>query len=111
MPTTKSAVRKSVPLHHEDLKDLQRVRSHGSIEAIALHELTGVTLGEKPSEAEALHAIVEAGRQAIALKAEEIGYQRLAEFLKTDDESQRWRASRRTRAARRHAPSGERSVA
>lgn len=100
MAITKSAVRKSVPLHAHDLQELQRVRLHGSDQAVALHELTGVELGERSSESEALHAIIEAGLKAIADKALEIAYARAAEFERNDPEVQAWRKAMRGRHLR-----------
>jgi hypothetical protein len=53
------------------------------------------------SEAERLHALIVLGRRALEEKVLEIGYRRLAEFLETDEESRRWRESRRARNIRR----------
>ncbi len=102
MAVTRSVVRKYVPLTEDDLKDLRRIRMDGSDEAVALHALTGDVFTEHTSEASALHALVEAGRQALAAKKEEIGHAKLAQFIATDEESKRWRESRRARSARRH---------
>jgi hypothetical protein len=100
MAITKTAARKSVPLHASDLQELQRVRLHGSDQAVALHELTGVELGERSSESEALHAIIEAGLKAIADKALQIAYARAVEFDRTDPERQQWKKAMRTRRLR-----------
>lgn len=98
MSATRSTVRKSVPLDENDIKDLTAIRMQGSDEAVALHSLTGIVLGERPSEAEALHALVTLGRQTLADRKTEIGYQKLARFMEDDPESQAWHASRRARA-------------
>lgn len=93
----------SVRIKESEAAHVEKIASQGTDESAALAALTGVALGPAPSAATALHAVVVAGLQAIEERAQEIGYQRLAEFTATDDESRRWRASRRTREARRLA--------
>lgn len=102
MATTRSTVRKNVPLDQDDLRDLTAIKETGSDKAAALYSITGIKLSEKPSEAEVLHALVVLGRQVVADKEVEIGYQKLARFMEDDSEAKAWRTSRRARTARRH---------
>lgn len=88
----------SVRLKEAEAASVEKITSQGSDQAAALTQLTGVLLGTEPSAATALHAVVVAGLKAIDARAEEIGYQRLAAFLATDDETRRWLQSRRARA-------------
>jgi hypothetical protein len=102
MPKTE---RKKVPVHEDDVRAIDRLRSPGSREAAFLTEYTGIPIEPGASEARVLHALVVAGRMTAEQGAEEEqdAYRRLAEFLKTDPDHQAWRASRRTRTARRLA--------
>lgn len=101
MTRQKTVRRTYVPLTENDIGYLDLVRQGDGDDCDALYELTGIRANQHLPEARLLHAVVEAGMKAISQKAEEIGYQRLAEFVATDEESQRWKESRRARAAHR----------
>lgn len=103
--------RVTVGLSADEAAVLDKLKKDDAPEAATLSSLTGITLGPSASDAKTIHALVVAGLQAVQELAEEIGYQRLAEFVRTDEESQAWRASRRTRSARRMASSSERGAA
>lgn len=85
-----TTARKSIPFDADDAETVRSLEQEGSPERVALHAVTGITLGTKPSEAERLHAILIAGRKAIEAKALEIGYARAAEFDRTNPERQQW---------------------
>lgn len=104
-------MRATVGLTADEVAEIAKIKDSGTPEATALDSLTGITLGSKASAAQTVHALVAAGIQAIQDKAEEIGYQRLAVFLETDEESKAWQASRRARASRRLADAAERGAA
>ena len=67
----------------------------------------GVTVGPPTPDAQAVHALLVAGLQAVRSRAEQIGYDRLADFLKTDPEYQAWVDSRRRARAQRRGPEWE----
>ena len=85
----------SVRLAAAEAEDVQKIASQGSDEAAALALLTGVALGQKPSAAATLHAVVAAGLKAIEEKAEEIGYTRQAQFEATHPDCVAWRDAMR----------------
>lgn len=93
----------SVRIKPSEAEHVEKIAAQGTDQAQALSALTGIVLGTAPSAATTLHAVVAAGLKAIEDRAQEIGYRRLAEFTDTDEESRRWRESRRARAARRLA--------
>ncbi len=97
---TVTIARKSVPLDKDDLQVLEALAQPGSDEALALFDLTGAPLGSQSSEAQRLHALVAAGRQAMEKRALEIASAREVEFEKNDPECQAWIRSRRARRRR-----------
>lgn len=98
MPTTK--VRKQVPLDPEDIADIDALRSHDEDKVTALETLTDIHLKDNPSEAQVLHALLVAGRKALADKALEIGFERAAAYERSHPEVQRWRKAMRGRHLR-----------
>ncbi|HSA51857.1 MAG TPA: hypothetical protein VLH10_17320 [Yinghuangia sp.] len=88
-------VRKSVPLAAEDREHLERLRTPGSAEREALAVVTGMELDGQVSEAEALHALLVAGRAAVTEQVMLNGYAASAE----DDEDRAARRAMRSRAA------------
>jgi len=82
--TRKTMVRKSVPVTEEDAQTVQRVREPQSLERAALAEM-GIELSANPSEAEALQALVEAGRTAIQQQVMVSGYAALAASQNQED--------------------------
>lgn len=98
MTTTK--VRKQVPLDLDDLTDLSALRAHEGDKADALHALTGIRLRNNAPESEALHALVVAGRKALAERELEIGYGRAAAYERSHPEVQTWRRAMRGRHLR-----------
>jgi hypothetical protein len=63
-------VRKSVPLSPADLDGLRALRTDLAWREVAM-EITGADLSATPSEAEALHALVEVGRRVIEARVAE----------------------------------------
>lgn len=98
MTTTK--VRKQVPLDPDDLADLSALRAHEEDKVTALHDLTGIRLKDNASEAETLHALLVAGRKALAEKELALGFERAAEYERDHPEVQAWRAAMRGRHLR-----------
>lgn len=96
-----AAKRTTIKLTSGEVLDLDRIKEPGSSLNLALDHLTGVAVGPPTPDSQAVHALVVAGLQAVHKHAEEIGYSKLAKFLKTDPEHQAWVASRRARAQRR----------
>ena len=90
------ATRKSIPLSPRDLRDLAVLRG-SSARRSALAQLAHTDVRENASEAQLLHAILEAGLRAIELRIEEESYA-------ADAESQRSEDAERRAAARRRAP-------
>src|SRR5690348_15212438 len=93
--TRKTVARKSVPVTEEDAQTVQRVRQSQSVERAALAEM-GITLSANPSEAEALQALVEAGRTAIQQQVMVSGYAALA-ASKNDEDREYEQAMRQRR--------------
>jgi hypothetical protein len=80
-----------------------KLRDPSTPEAAAIRDLTGKDDLSGAPVVTIAHALIEAGIKAVNDRAEEVGYNRLREFLKTDDEHKAWRASRRRRANLRRA--------
>lgn len=94
MPAIKS--RKSVPVDADDLRAVGLLRTEDTYKD-ALRETTGVELSTTPTEAEAMHALLVAGREAVREKVMLSEYAALA-AAQTDEDAQISRAiSRRTR--------------
>lgn len=77
METAERPTRKSLPLNARDLSDLSALRRSPAHRAV-LADLAGTPLSETSSEAAVLHAIWEAGVQAVRDRVEEAGYAALA---------------------------------
>jgi hypothetical protein len=92
MPAPK--VRKSVPVTAEDQHDIERLRGDAAYRE-AYTAATGHDLPDKPSEAEALHALIEVGRSALKERVLLSGYAALA--AAQDDEDRQLEAARRSR--------------
>ena len=82
--TRKALTRKSVPVTAEDARTVERVREPHSMERAALAEL-GIELSANPSEAEALQALIEAGRAAVQQQVMVSGYAALAASQNDED--------------------------
>lgn len=96
-----SEMKTTTRLSGEKADFVAHLKQPDTAEAVALYELTGTTTSESIPNGTLVGAVIEAGIQAIKEKAEQVGYARLAEFLKTDPEHQAWRDSRRKRARMR----------
>lgn len=89
--------RKSVPLTAEELADLAALRSPDTPEHAALDEL--LSIGDNPSEALVLLALLRLGRQRVSEAVLERGYADLAAVENDDDRAAR-RALRQRLVAR-----------
>jgi hypothetical protein len=78
-----STTRKSVPLTEEELADLDLLRSPDTPEHAALDEL--LSIGDNPSEASVLLALLRLGRQRVSEAVMERGYAELAASEGDDD--------------------------
>lgn len=74
-----------------------RLKDPDSNEAEAARQLTGRTGLDGAANTTLVNALIDAGIDAIRARAVEVGYERLAEFHRTDPEHRAWRASRRHR--------------
>lgn len=92
-----TTVRKSVPLTEEDLADLSTLRAPDTPEHAALDALLPV--GDSPSEALVLLALLRLGRQRVQEAVLERGYADLAS-TETDDDRAAKRALRQRHIAR-----------
>lgn len=72
-----TATRKSLPLSTRDLSALSALR-RSPVHRAVLADLAGTPLSETSSEAAVLHAIWEAGVQAVRERVEEAGYAEMA---------------------------------
>lgn len=99
-----SVIRKSIPIdaHVEDM--LRRIRRHDTPENEALCQVTGIRVDDDTSEAEALRALLNAGRLAVQEKVMENGYAALA--AAQDEEDREHEAAMRARGARRRSRVG-----
>lgn len=77
MEIVERPARKSLPLSARDLSDLSVLR-HSPAHRGALADLAGIRLSETSSEATVLHAIWEAGVQAVRERVEDAGYAEMA---------------------------------
>ena len=77
-----NVTRKSLPLTSRDVSDLARLRESDVYHA-ALRELTAISVTSQTSEASFLHAVLAAGIVAIEQKAEEAGYEQMAQQIDT----------------------------
>jgi hypothetical protein len=78
-----STTRKSVPLTEEELADLDLLRSPDTPEHAALDEL--LSIGDNPSEASVLLALLRLGRQRVSEAVMERGYADMAASEGNDD--------------------------
>jgi hypothetical protein len=92
-----TTTRKSVPLTEEELADLAALRSPDTPEHAALNEL--LSIGDNPSEALVLLALLRLGRQRVSEAVLERGYADLAAAEDDDDRAAR-RALRQRLIAR-----------
>lgn len=72
-----TTTRKSLPLSSRDLRDLTALRRSPAHRAV-LADLAGTPVSEASSEAALLHAVWEAGLQAVRERVEDAGYAELA---------------------------------
>lgn len=93
MPAIK---RKSVPVTGADAADLERLRSHATYRE-AIKAVAGVELSDHPSEAEALHALIAAGRHAVREQVMATGYAALAAAQTDEDRDIAREVTRRAR--------------
>ncbi|MEB3052136.1 hypothetical protein KV112_20725 [Mycolicibacter sp. MYC123] len=77
MRTTEPPIRKSLPLYERDQMALTALRRSPTHLAI-LGELAGTAVSESSSEAAVLHAVWEAGIQAVREQVEDAGYAAMA---------------------------------
>lgn len=77
METVSRPTRKSLPLSERDLRELATLRNSPSHQA-ALDALAGSNIKDASSEAAVLHAVWEAGLNAVLERVEEQGYQQMA---------------------------------
>ncbi len=96
-----TTVRKSVPLHPQELELLDRVRSAGTPENDALREATGIEFPQGTSEAESLRAILKIGIATIEDRVMEHGYAAMA--AERDEDDRAFAAAMRRRTAERAA--------
>ena len=89
--------RKSVPITPDDIEDLERLRSDDRLYREAVQAVAGVELPDKPSEAEALHALIAAGRWAVQQHVMATGYAALAAAQTDEDREITQEISRRAR--------------
>lgn len=97
--TSKVAQRKPLPFTERDLRDLDLIRQTGSPQHRAVVALLGREL--PGSEAATLHALLEIALQAVAERAREDGYRRLAES-RTGEDDRELRTGRARRAREWH---------
>src|SRR5215510_3238642 len=89
--------RKSVPITPDDIEDLERLRGDDRLYREAVQAVAGVELPDKPSEAEALHALIAAGRWAVQQHVMATGYAALAAAQTDEDREITQEISRRAR--------------
>jgi|RhiMetStandDraft_4_1073278.scaffolds.fasta_scaffold206967_2 hypothetical protein len=89
--------RKSVPITLDDIEDVERLRSEDRLYREALQAVAGVELSDQPSEAEALHALIAAGRWALHQHVMATGYAALAAAQTDEDREITREISRRAR--------------
>lgn len=77
MSTQERTTRKSVPLSERDLRDLAVLRASATHRA-ALSELSGANISDSSSDAYVLHAVWQAGLEAVLDSVEEAGYAQMA---------------------------------
>lgn len=83
--------RRSVTLDADDLQTLERIGAQDSPEAVALRAVTGIALGDKPSEQDRIHALLVAARKTIEEKALDEAYARQAAYEATQPDCVAWR--------------------
>jgi hypothetical protein len=93
-------VRKSVPVTAEDQRDVELLRED-TVYQDAYLAVTGHELPSRPSEAEALHALVKLGRSVLAEHVLRSGYAALA--AAENDEDRELRQARVARCSSRGA--------
>lgn len=94
-----TALRTTARLNEAEAALVQKLRTGGSDESLALHALTNTAVTDA-TNAEAVHALIEAGMKAIEEKTEEIGYARQAQFEATHPDCVAWRTTVRTHGLR-----------
>lgn len=97
-----TTLRTTARLNEAEAELVQKLKTGGSDESIALHALTHTAVIDA-TNAEAVHAVIEAGVRAIEAKALEIGFARAAEYEKDHPEVQAWRSAMRGRHLRHAA--------
>jgi hypothetical protein len=97
-----AAKRATVRLTEGETEDLEKLKDPEHPYSMVIGVLTGASVGPTTSDAQAVHALVTAGLKAVRRKAEELQYDKLAAFLRSDPEHLAWVESRRAR--RRSAP-------
>lgn len=86
------SVRKSLPLSQRDLQDLAMMRA-SEVHRHALSRLVETEVTDESSEATLLHAVMEAGINAVRQQVEDQGYAQIADQM--DTAGQRATARRR----------------
>ena len=95
MATTQVSRRASLPLTERDVADIAKLRG-SRVELAALESLVNVDLSNS-SEAQVLHAVLEAGLRAVREQADEQGYAALAEEQRATRQLRQAVARRRRR--------------
>jgi hypothetical protein len=93
---TTTVARKSLPLTARDLRDLDILRGSPARRG-ALASLVDIEVGETLSEAQLLHAVLEAGLRAVEERIEEDGYARIAAERSETEQAARRAVARRRR--------------
>ncbi|MPZ62905.1 MAG: hypothetical protein GEU93_16750 [Propionibacteriales bacterium] len=86
--------RKSIPLTPEDISDVDLLRKQDAYRE-ALQAVAGIELSAHPSEADAVHALVVAGRAVLKEQMMQTGYAAVAAGKTDEDEKITRAASRR----------------
>ncbi len=86
-----------MPLRTQEIAIVERVRSAGTAEYLAVREVAGIDLPNTPSEAESLHALLQIGIAAVEEKVMTNGYAALA--ASRNDEDHATTAAIRSRGA------------
>lgn len=94
-----TALKTTTRLDEAEVAFVERVKMPHTDEAVAMRALTEfVDLGHATATT-LIHLLIEVGIRTVKEKAEEVGQERLTEFLRTDPEHQAWRNSRRRRGS------------
>lgn len=91
-----TVLRTTARLNEAEAELVQKLKTGGSAESLALHALTHTAVIDATT-AEAVHALIEAGALAVREKADEIAYARAIEADRADPDRIAWRTAMRSR--------------